>query len=191
MSKLIFGMIGGLIGALVLAVAALFGWSSWVNAHRIVAGPDNESSLYRSYDPEQVIKQFRDEHVSYGGGSSCGASQGIISIHHTKDFTPRFTMQANREQEMLHALREDIELRLRAPGLAVVAVSDQADGGFTYKYTSANSTGSISVQLPANYMTVRRYPVPGGLDHVELKIALDETWTRPASETQWWMSAAD
>jgi len=187
MSKLVFG----LLGALAVAWTALVGSDHWVNAHRIMDGPGNESCLYRSYDPEQVIKQFRYERESYGGGHSQGASNLIKSIHHSQDFTPRFTMQANQERELLNALREDIVLHLRMTGMTVVATNDEADGGFTYKYTSENSSGSISVQTPAHQMTMRRYSVPSGLDDVELKIALEETWTRPASETQWWMSAVD
>ncbi len=181
----------GLISVLVLAWTALLGWDRWVNDHRIVAGPQNESPLYQSYDPEPVIKKFRYEGESYGGGHGNGASQLIKYIRHSQDFTPRFTMQANRERELLNALREDIMLRLRITGMTVVATHDEADGGFTYNYTSGNSVGSISVQAPGHQMTVRRYFVPSGLDDVELKIALEETWTRPASESQWWMSAAD
>jgi hypothetical protein len=154
-------------------------------------GPGNETCLYRSYDPEQVIKQFRYEHQSYGGGHSNGAVTLIKSIHHIQDFTPIFTVQANRERELLNALREDIVIRLRMTGMTVVATNDKADGGFTYKYTSENSNGSISVQAPVHQMTVRSYPLPSGLDDVGLEIALEETWTRPASETQWWMSAVD
>ena len=74
--------------------------------------------------------------------------------------------------------------RDRITGMIVVATHYEADGGFTYNYTSGNSVGSISVQAPSHQMTVRRYFVPGGLNDVELKIALEETWTRPASETQ-------
>jgi hypothetical protein len=187
MSKLVFG----LIGTLAVAWTALVGWNQWVNAHRIMDDPGNESCLYRSYDPEQVIKQFRDEHENYGGGHSHGAVTLIKSIHHIQDFTPKFTMQANEERELLNALREDIVLHLRMTGMTVVATNDDAEGGFTYKYTSENSSGSISVQAPVHQMTMRGYPLPSGLDDVELKIALEETWTRPASETQWWMSAVD
>ncbi len=153
--------------------------------------PGTKAALYRGYDPEQVIKQFRYEHESYGGGHSNGALTLIKSIHHIEDFTPMFTMQANQEQELLNALREDIVLHLRMTGMTVVTSNDDADGGFTYKYTSDNSHGSISVQTAVHQMTMRRYPVPSGLNDVELKIDLEETWTRPASETQWWMSAVD
>jgi hypothetical protein len=181
----------GLISALVVAWTALLGWDQWVNYHRIVAGPDNESSLYQSYDPERVIKNFRCKGENYGGGHGSGALQLIKYIRHSQDFTPRFTMQAKRERQLLNALREDIILQLRITGMTLVATEDEADGGFTYKYTSENSSGSISVQAPVYQMTIRRYPVPTGLDDVELKIALEETWTRPASESQWWMSAVD
>jgi hypothetical protein len=187
MSKLVFG----LIGALAMAWTALLGWNQWLSAHRIMDGPGNETYLYRSYDPEQVIKQFRYEGENYGGGHSRGSRNSVKFIQHTQDFAPWFTMQANQEQELLNALREDIVLHLRMTGMTVVATNDKADGGFTYKYTSDASSGSISVQTPVHQMTMRRYPVPSGLNDVELKIDLEETWTRPAIETQWWMSAVD
>jgi hypothetical protein len=130
-----------------------------------------------------------------GEGYSSGHSQGVghlvKSIQHTQDFTENFAMQPNQERELLNALREDIVLHLRITGVTVVATNDKVDGGFTYKYTSGNSSGSISVQPRVRQMAMRSYPVPSELDDVELNIALKETWTRPASETQWWMSAVD
>lgn len=179
------------ITVLILLWTALFGWDRWVNAHRIVAGPENETTLYQSYDPEQVIKRFRYEGEGHNGGDEKGAVQLIKSIRHSREFTPRFTMQADQERELLNALREDIMLRLRNSGMQVVATHDEADGAFTYRYVSGNSAGSISVQAPVHQVTVRRYPVPSGLDDTNLRIALEETWTRPASETQWWMAALD
>jgi hypothetical protein len=187
MSRIVLGV----VGALVLAWTILAGSDSWVNAHRIAEGPENESSLYQSYDPEQVIKRFRYEHESYGSGHFNGASQLVKSIHHSQGFTPRFTMQANREGELLNALREDIMLRLRMPGTVVTAINNEADGGFTYKYVTDNGGGSISVQAPVHQMTVRRYPIPSDLDDVELTITMEETWTRPRSETEWWMAAVN
>jgi hypothetical protein len=187
MSRLVFGV----LGTLLLAWTVLVGSDSWVNAHRLAEGPENESYLYQSYDPEQVIKGFRYEGENYGGGHSYGASHLVKSIHHTQGFTPRFTMQANRERELLNALREDIMLRLRMPGMSVTAIDDETDSGFTYKYTTENGGGTISVQAPVHQRTVRRYPVPRDLDDVELTISMEETWTRPGSETQWWMAAVN
>jgi hypothetical protein len=187
MSRLVFGV----VGTLLLAWTVLVGSDSWVNAHRLAEGPENESSLYQSYDPEQVIKRFRYERESYGGLHSCGASHLVKSIHHSQGFTPKFTMQANREGELLNALREDIMLRLRMPGMTVTVINNEADGGFTYKYTTENGGGSISVQAPVHQMTVRRYPVPSDVDDVELTIAMEEAWTRPGSETRWWMAAVN
>ena len=103
------------ISVLFLAWVALIGWDRWVNAHRIVAGPENQTAFYRSYDPEQVIKNFRyDER--YGSGHGSGALQLIRSIKHSEDFTPAFTMSADRERALLDALREDIVQRLRING---------------------------------------------------------------------------
>ena len=186
MKKLVLGLI-----TVLLLWTALLAWDRWVNAHRIVAGPENETMLYQGYDPEQVIKKFRYEGEGHGGGDGKGAVQLIKSIRQSREFTPRFTMQADRERELLNALRDDIMLRLRNTGMKVVATHDEADGAFTYKYVSGSSAGSISVQAPDHHVTVRRYPVPSGLDDVNLKIALEESWTRPASETQWWMAALD
>ena len=139
----------GIFCVLVVAWTVPVGWDRLVNGHRISAGPRNETALYQSYDPEPVIKRFRYERESYGAGHGDGASQLITYIRHNQDFTPRFTMQASQERELLNALREDILLRLRITGITVVATHDEADGGFTYKYTSGNSVGSISVQAPS------------------------------------------
>jgi hypothetical protein len=187
MSRLVLGV----AGMLLLAWTVLVGSDSWVNAHRLVEAPENESSLYQSYDPEQVIKRFRYDGESYGGGHSKGASQLVKSIHHSQGFTPSFTMQANRERELLNALRDDIMLRLRMPGTTLTALNNEADGGFTYRYTTEHGGGRISVQAPVHHMTVRRYPIPDDLDDVELTITMEETWTRPGSETAWWMAAVD
>jgi len=175
----------------ILLLWTALAWDQWVNAHRIMAGPDNETMLYRGYNPEQVIKEFRYEGEGHSGGNSEGALHLIKSMRQNRDFTPRFTMQADREPELLNALRNDILFRMRNAGMKVVATHDEADGAFTYKYVFGSSTGSITVQAPAHEVTVRRYPVPSGLDDVVLNIALEETWTRPASETQWWMAMVD
>jgi hypothetical protein len=92
---------------------------------------------------------------------------------------------------LLNALREDIMSRLRLANANVVASDDGLDGGFTYKYTAGNSVGTISVQAPEYRAAVRRYPLPSGLDDVSLNIVMEETWTRPASETRWWMSVVE
>jgi hypothetical protein len=59
------------------------------------------------------------------------------------------------------------------------------------EYISGNSVGTISVQAPEYDVTMRRYPVPSGLDDASLNIVMEETWTRPASETRWWMSVVE
>lgn len=174
-----------------LACLASLGWDRWVNAHRIEAGPENETTLYQNYAPETVIKKFRYEGESFARGQSNGAVQLIKKIQYDEDFTPRFTMRADRESELMKALRENIIGWLPVTNTTVVANHEESNGGFTYEYRAGNSAGSISVQAPARQMTVRRYPVPSGMDDVRLKIALEETWTRPASETQWWMAAVD
>lgn len=181
----------GSITVLVLAWAMVVGLNGWINAHRLIAGPKNESTFYQNYDPEQVIARFRYTGEGHDGGHSNGALQLIKFIRHSGDFTPRFTMQAGREPDLLNALREDIMSRLRLTKANVVASDDALDGGFTCKYISGNSVGTISVQAPEYRAAVRRYPVPSGLDDVRLKIVMEETWTRPASETRWWMSVVE
>jgi hypothetical protein len=176
----------------VLSVLGLaYGWGQWVNAHRIVSSPDNQTALFQSYNPEPVISRFRPEGEGFEGFDGNSASQGIKSIQHHKEFTPRFPMQADRERELLNALREDIILRLRSNGMNVMATHDEADGGFAYKYLAGNSEGSITVKPLVHVPVQRSYPLPTGLEYVSVTIALEETWTRPASESQWWMAMAD
>ena len=181
----------GSITVLVLAWAMVVGLNGWINAHRLIAGPENESSFYQNYDPEQVIARFRYTGEGHDGAHSNGASQLIKSIRHFGGFTPRFTMRAAREPELLNALHDDILSRLRLTKANVVARDDGLDGGFTCKYIAGNSVGTITVRVPQYRAAVRRYPVPSGLDDVSLNIVMEETWTRPASETRWWMSVVE
>lgn len=180
-----------LIFVLVVGWMSLVGWDRWLAVHRIVAGPENETALYQNYDPEGVIKNFRYEGENYGGGRARGAVQLINSIRQSKDFTPHFTMRSDRERDLMTAVRQDILLWLRIKGTNVVASDVGADGGFTYKYVSGNSVGSISVQAPVHHTTERLYPVPSGLEDVDLNITLEETWMRPERETRWWMAMVD
>jgi hypothetical protein len=180
-----------LISVLILASTALLYWDRWVNAHRIAASPQNETALYQNYDPEPVIKKFRYEGESYGGGSGIGSGNGIKSIQHSREFMPRFTMQANRQSELMKALHEDVLGWLRATSTNVVASHEESNGGFTYKYASGNSVGSISVKPPNPAPVHRNMALPAGLEDVTVTIAMEETWTRPANETQWWMAMAD
>ena len=180
-----------LIGVLVLAWMTLAGIDGWIYSHRIQAGPTNETLLYQTYDPEPVIQRFRDPGQYHGDGHGEGSLHLIKSIQHWQDFTPGFTMQTNLEQQLLDALHQDILLRLRATGTHMVSTRNEPNGGFTYQYTSGHSIGSISVQPPGHRLVVRRYSLPKGLDDVGVKIVLKETWTRPPSETTWWMAAFD
>ncbi len=176
--------------ALLLAFTGVVGCDGYVSSYRLMPSPKNETSFFQSYNPEQVLRKFRDEQE--GGHSDSdgqGSSNGIKTILQHRMFMPRFTMQADLENSLLSALREDILLHLR--GMTIAAVHDDAGGGFTYKYISGNSVGNISVTAPVHTPATRRYPVPSGLDDVSLNIAIEETWTRPASETRWWMSMAD
>jgi hypothetical protein len=179
------------VSVLVLAWTIFIGWDRWVNAHRIVAGPENQSQFFTGYNPKPVVAKFQYDEGFHGGDGN-GASQGINSILHSKNFEPGFTMQADRKQELLNALREDILFRLRTTGMTVVASHDEEDGGFTYKYISGNSIGSISVLAPVHDSGVhRQYQLRAGLDDISFRINMEETWTRPASEHQWWMAMAD
>lgn len=187
MKKLAFGFIS-LLG---LSWLSLVCWGGWVNADRIVAGPDNQSQFLRSYNPTSVVTKFQ-----YGAGSHSsegkGFSSGIRSIRHNAEFVPRFIMGADRKQELLNALREDILIRLRSTGTNVVFAHDEADGGFTYDYAAGDSVGSISVKAPVHDPGVhRQLQLVSGLDDISVDIALQETWTRPVSETKWWMAAVE
>jgi hypothetical protein len=100
-------------------------------------------------------------------------------------------MQADRERELLKALREDIRLRLSLPGMRVVAIDEQANGRSTYRYVFGQNVGTITVGVPAHITITRHVPLPVGLEDVVLKVDLDETWTLPPNERHWWMSVAD
>ena len=187
MKKLAFGFIC-LLG---LSWISLVCWGAWVNAHWIAAGPANQSLFLRSYNPTLIVKKFQyDEGFQIGQGS--GASSGIRSVRHTAEFVPGFIIWANRKQELLNALREDVLSRLRTTRTIILSAHDEADGGFTYNYAAGNSIGSISVKAPVHGSGVqRRYQLAPGLEDISVDIALQETWTRPANETKWWMAALD
>ena len=109
-----------------------------------------------------------------------------------QDYLHQLLSQKPTAQELLNALREDILIRLRSTGTKVVFARDEADGGFTYDYAAGDSVGSISVKAPVHEPEVHRQLQLGpGLDDISVDIALQETWTRPASETKWWMPAVE
>jgi hypothetical protein len=180
-----------ILGLCVVGYASIAAFGAWINAHRIGAGPDNQTRFLQSYDPEPVIRNFRDQRESYQNADGAGAESLIRSIHQTRNFQPGFTMQSDREPQLLIALRDDIVLRLRSSGASITATLDDADGGFTYQYSAPGSVGSITVRPPKYHAATRRYPVPTGLDDVYLQINLEETWIRPKSTTEWWMAMVD
>jgi hypothetical protein len=188
MKKLAFGF----ISLLVLSWLSLVCWGGWDNAHRIVAGPDNQSQFLRNYNPRSLVHKFQYDAGPHSSEGGKGFSSGIRSIRHNAEFVPRFIIVADRKQELLKALREDILIRLRSTGTKVVFARDEADGGFTYDYAAGDSVGSISVKAPVHEPEVHRQLQLGpGLDDISVDIALQETWTRPASETKWWMPAVE
>jgi hypothetical protein len=178
------------ISVLVLAWMAFTGCHQWATAHWwIVNGPDNQSEFFKTYNPQPVYTPFQHDGCSVGHGE--GSSPGYRSIRHYAEFTPGFTMRVDRKQELLDALRNDILLRFRNTDTKIVASDNEADGGFTYKYVSGHSIGSISVQPPVHDEVQRVTSLEAlfgpGLDDLRFKVALKETWTRPANETPWWM----
>jgi hypothetical protein len=181
-----------LISVLVLTWMAFVGLNGWITARWwIVGGPDNQSQFLRTYDPQPVYTNFEyifGEHVAHGQGWN----PGLRSIQHHAEFTPGFTIRVDRKQELLDALRNDVLLQFRNTGTNVVATHNEPGGGFTYKYIAGNSSGSISVQPPVHDEVQRNTPLEAlfgpGLDDIRFKIALEETWTRPPSETPWWMA---
>jgi hypothetical protein len=169
----------------------IVGCDGYVSSCRLMPSSSNETSFFQSYDPEQVLKAFR-EPWGYSSGHPNGSSNGIKSILHNQGFTPGFAMPVSRKQELLDALCEDVLLHLRYTGMTVVASYRESDGGLTYKYKSGSSVGKISVHPPYHDAYMRRnMALPSGLDDVRLNILIEETWTRPASETPWWMSMVD
>jgi len=177
--------------SIVLAWMAFIGCDQWATSHWwIVEGPDNQSEFFKTYNPQPVYTPFQHDE-GWNGGHGEGSSPGYRSIRHHAEFTPGFTMRVDRKQELLDALRNDILLRFRNTDTKIVASHNEADGGFTYKYVAGNSTGSITVQPPVHDAVQRVTPLEAlygpGLDDLRFKVALKETWTRPANETPWWM----
>ena len=176
---------------LLLAFTGIVGCDGYVSSYRLMPSSSNETSFFQSYDPEQVLKAFR-EPWGYSSGHENGSSNGIKSILHNQGFTPGLAMQVSRKQELLDAICEDVLLHLRYTGMTVVASYRESDGGLTYRYKSGSSVGKISVHPPYHDAYMRRnMALPSGLDDVRLDILIEETWTRPASETRWWMSMVD
>jgi hypothetical protein len=164
-----------------LALAALFIWAEWTNSHRVVPGPQNQSSFLKSYDPEEVIKTFRYPGEGFGSRHNSGASSGVDSVHHTARFDPDFTIQSSRKPELLTALNEDLLRRLALTDASLLRKSVERDGGFRYEYASGNSVGSISVHPPSQGIVRRNTPLPATLEDITVDIQLEETWTRPQS----------
>ena len=172
----------GFLSLCLLALAALFIQGQWLNSHRIMPGPENQSSFLKGYDPEEVIKRFRVKGWGSGGGHGSGAaSPGTQSIEQTADFEPWFPIESSRKIELMTALSDDVSCQLALAGARVLGKGGEPDGGFKYEYTSGNSVGSISVHPPGPADIRRNLGLPGGLEDITLKIELKETWTRPAS----------
>ena len=177
--------------ALLLTWTVLVAWDSWISNHRLADAAQNESHLYQSFHPDEVIKMFNIQVRSTWSFQDSSSSPRVNSIHHDRHFNHRFTMQASRKPELLNALRVDVLSRLSMPGVTVTAFKKQADDGFTCNYTFDNGAGSISVQAPTRQTTLRRDPLSSDLDDVEVTTELEETWKRPASQTSWSMAAVD
>jgi hypothetical protein len=85
----------------------------------------------------------------------------------------------------LSCKREDVVSRLRFTNTTVVASHEGPNGGFTFNYVAGNNVGSISAEQSANDSVWWNHVLARGYEDVTVKIALEETWTRPASETRW------
>jgi hypothetical protein len=176
-----------ILGACVLGWVSLLGWQGWIDSHRLVAGPQNQSVFLRAYNPEQVIRKFRCD-GTFGAGSMTSATSEIHWIKHQAGFYPEFTIESDKGADLMKALRADIVNWFLITNTNVVANQESPNGGFTYEYASGRSAGSISVQPPVHRSVQRRTActaLPSGLEDVTLKIDIEETWTRPTTEKLW------
>jgi hypothetical protein len=162
-------------------VGAAYIWGEWLKSHRIVPGPENQSSFLKSYDPEEVIKNFRNPPQGSGIRQNSGFTTDTKSVQHTAGFGFDFTIQSNRKPDLMTALHEDLLRRFAVTHTQVLGKSVESDGGFRYEYQSGNSVGSISVHPPLPGIVHRNTPLPATLEDVMVDIQIEETWTRPAS----------
>lgn len=156
-------------------------WQGWINAHMLIAGPQNQSVFYRGYDPEEVVKRFRAD-GSDSSLSGSGAGQNTEFIRHFKHLEAHFVIASSRKTEFVTAINEQIQSELQGTSTHVVDRVEEPDGNFGYQYTTPNGGGSILVHLPVHDDLIHRnIALANGLEDIALRIELEETWNRPGS----------
>jgi hypothetical protein len=171
----------GLFGVLLLTWEGLLFAQQWIDSHRIIASPQNQSAFYKGFDPEEVIKRFRCPDEGYGSGGSTGAVQTTEFVKHSKSFEPQFTIESLRKTELVSAINEQIRNELQLMRTHVINRVEDPSGNFTYNYTTPNGGGFISVHSPVHHDVQRNRVLPSDLEDISIEIDLEETWYRPTS----------
>jgi hypothetical protein len=138
--------------------------------------PETESTFFRSFTPDDVVKRFACEPGWSSGGQSGGAGIGYTT--HEKDFDRYFAIHAKDWVPAMGFLQEGISSQLLAEGAQILSQSGGAAEGLSMRYRSGKSLGSVVVEplKTVDPDTLGPQGVCKGGIAVRLKVSMLEKW---------------
>ena len=159
-----------------LPIVGLVAYASWVQAHMVYPGPQNESAFLRAYDLKAVARPFMAPDPSLSEGRESGGGAGTKFVAHSAGFDEYFTMRADQKGLLIVAVNDDISQRLILSGARILNQSGTPSTGFQFEYATGNTIGSITIKPISPGAVQRNMPLPTGLEDVSLNIAIREQW---------------
>jgi hypothetical protein len=172
-----------LAAVLVIVAAAMIVAGAVENALLISPTPETESTFFRAFTPDDVVKRFACRPGWGEGGQSAGAGIGYTT--HEKHFDQSFAIHASDWVPMIGLLQEEVSSQLLAEGAQIRSESRDFSEGFRIHYKSGTSVGVIDVE-PLKTLdpdTLGPQGVCKGGIAVQLKVSMQEKWYKNEPKT--------
>jgi hypothetical protein len=172
-----------LAAVLVIVAAAMIVAGAVENALLISPTPETESTFFRTFAPDHVVKEFACESAWSVAGTSAGA--GMRYVTHEKNFDQYFAIPSGDWAPVMQSLQEDISLRLLGSGAQILDQGGDVTGGFRVHYKMGKYVGAIRVE-PLKTIdpdTLRPQGVCKGGIAVHLKVSMQEKWYKNEPNT--------
>jgi hypothetical protein len=137
-----------------------------------VLGQENKGSAFiNAVKPESVIRRFYDIPKTCTWERS---GPSVHSVNHVLRFQANCAIKATREAELIGAMREEIEQRLKETRTRSVERHDESGGGLHLAYLSGKNVGTVSMSTLEHIVIQHDEPLPTGYEDVRLVVSVEE-----------------
>jgi len=150
--------------------------TAWEQAHTYYPAPESQTTFLRTYSLKSAVLPFVEPSGGTSDLSGSGGGAGMESVEHTADFGEYFTIRSERKGLLLPAVYYDIRQQLKTSGVQVLSQSGDLSNGFTFRYRSGNSFGTVTVHPLEPGKVQRNLALANDLEDVGIRVEIKEEW---------------